>query len=344
MLPGFLQDSSDPVLIVTSASAIVGFNRQAAQVLGLHNTKNPSLAQFLSEGEIKEMLRTTHGSAVDVHLQLPDSTRLHQVAFVLDLASAELSEQRLLVMFKSGGLSDFGQNRREEFLSTVAHDLKNPLGAIFGFSDALLDTDGEPAMSQKQRDVLARIRSTAMRCIDMVKNYQTLSSLQGGSLRIPPMPSNLNAVVRTVVESTWREGPEMPKLCLALASIDLPVRAERIMLDRIVSNLFSNALRYTPPRGTVTVGTRAELNQIFLEVHNTDAIIPAAEIPGIFDRHARASNSAGTTGSGLGLFIVKQITQLFGGQVQASSAEDVGTTFTVTLPLAHEEGILPVTG
>jgi signal transduction histidine kinase len=123
-------------------------------------------------------------------------------------------------------------------------------------------------------------------------------------------------------------------LTVELAKASLPVRVERIQLERIISNLFTNALKYTPAEGTITIKTLSEGGRAIFSINNDAPIIPAEELPYIFDRYKRGASSSGTTGSGLGLHIVKYLLEALKGSVRVRSNKEEGTTFVVSLPLA----------
>lgn len=107
------------------------------------------------------------------------------------------------------------------------------------------------------------------------------------------------------------------------------------LLRQLLLNLVGNALRYTPPGGTVTIATAASDGQALLTVSDTGSGIPAEHLPRIFDRFYRAdkTRSRSEGGSGLGLAICTQMAQLHGGKIEVESREGQGSTFTVSLPL-----------
>jgi signal transduction histidine kinase len=107
---------------------------------------------------------------------------------------------------------------------------------------------------------------------------------------------------------------------------------EKVQLDRILSNIVSNALKYTPPEGAITLKTGITANRIFASVNNTGAFIPQAELATLFDRYTRASTNRGKGGSGLGLYIVKTLVEANGGSVEIESSKEKGVTFTLYFP------------
>ncbi len=223
---------------------------------------------------------------------------------------------------------------REEFLATAAHDLKNPLSAIFGYADALLETSGASQLSEQQKSILGKIRATSARSIDLLRNYQQLSDLSVHRLGLTDAAADLGATCKTVIEECFREDPTAHTVRAVISQESLPVAVNRIPLERILTNLFANALRYTPRGGTITLSTSRAGDLARFEINNSLPIIPMEELPKLFSRRFRGSTSKNTSGTGLGLYIVRTMVKDLGGSVAVKSSEGEGTTFTLDLPLA----------
>jgi signal transduction histidine kinase len=223
---------------------------------------------------------------------------------------------------------------KQEWLTSAAHDLKNPLSAIFGYADTLLDTPAGAGMSPDQRMILGRIRGTASRATELVRNYQHLSLLALKGIAQSGTRSDLNGAIHDLLNTTWREDPEHPRVVVNLLSEALPALIDRLHLDRILSNLFSNALKFSPPNSTVTVRSgRDDSGFAWVSFNNSGAPIAEAELATLFTPFNRLSNSRGKPGSGLGLTIVRRIVDGLGGRISVSSSQEEGTTFTVKLPM-----------
>lgn len=333
MEPAFLQNSSDPVICVSESGSVLWSNAAAQRLLGAGLTLTlPSLDNLIGTSDAERVLRTRHFRALRVSLKTNSGECLKQSLIVADLGGG-LDDSAILLIFKSAPLEDHGVAEREEFLATVAHDIKNPVGAVFGYADTLLDTPAGSGMTERQRDIITRIRATAGRAIDLVRNYQQLLEIREGRLIPGESVIDLNATVSTTTESMWRDDPNGPTITLCLSPTPLMVRAEKIHLERIFSNLFGNAIKFTPRGGAITVTTQKDGGSALLLVHNEGSVIPPADIPHLFSPYSRAANSRGVPGSGLGLYIVQSLAHSIDGSVKVESDAASGTTFTVELPL-----------
>lgn len=329
----FLERCSDPVLLCTEAGAIMWSNAAARRIFRLSSEALPSLSSLLPAEDASKILSTPHFSALPVELACTAGP-LRQTVLSAAVGSGEPGGELYLLTFKSCGLPWQQREQGAEALAMITHDLKNPIGAIFGYADALLDTPIGAGLNEAQHNVIMKIRATAARSIEMLRNCELLFKLDAGSVQRLVKAVDLNEVARHVAEYAWRKEPGTAQLHLALAPGALPVAAERSQLDRIVSNLLTNAVKYTPPDGSIRVATRREQDRAVFEIHNDGRALADEELPLLFERYRRASTSKGTPGTGLGLYITKSLTVLLGGTIAVESAAERGTTFTVTLPLA----------
>lgn len=227
-----------------------------------------------------------------------------------------------------------GELSQDETAALLTHDLKNPIGAIFAYADLLLDSAEGSSLSEKQRSIVGRVRSTANRLLELVRNYQQLLELEKLQVGSGTPIEELNTVAASVLEGFWREESSGPHLSVRLAQHPLPVRLNKVHIDRILSNLLVNALRYTPAGGAIELTTFEDAGWVGLRVHNTGSFIAPEEQARIFEKRTRGSNTGEQPGSGIGLYIVKGITEGSGGSITLESSRDRGTTFTVRLPLA----------
>lgn len=330
-----LEKANNPHLLIDGDGRIVWQNQAACDFLALSVEMNSDIYHFFEAAQVRKILSTEHYSTFDAQFETKSGNQVKQAVLVVDLSGGNPDSLFFLLSLHSRASEQSEILQRAQFLETVAHDLKNPLGAIFGYADALLDTQVGSGLNETQQNVLSRIRNTALRCIEMVRNYQQLLELQSGSILTVNTPLNLNSVVESVISSLWRSGNDSAVLKTELAEPAPMIKARRIQVERIFANLFGNAIKYTPAGENITVRTWNAENAACLSVTNSGAVISEDELPQLFDRYSRASTGQEQSGSGLGLHIVKQLTQKLGGKCQVSSSLEQGTCFTIILPSAR---------
>jgi len=236
------------------------------------------------------------------------------------------------------------ERTRELFLSAVSHDLKSPLTSIQGLAQLLrhqIAQEGTPRSARwvKSLDTLLRSVRSMTRLLDELRDVTRLQL--GQTLDLDRSSTDLTALVQTVVERYQATAPDRIHLQVSALAISGVVDGPR--LERVVTNLVTNALKYSPAGGVVTVRlTREETAggpQAVLVVQDQGIGIPAADIPHVFALFHRGINVVGQIeGTGMGLASAHEIVQRHGGVVTVESQEGVGTTFTVSVPLGSDEG------
>jgi signal transduction histidine kinase len=223
---------------------------------------------------------------------------------------------------------------KTELLSTVSHELRTPLGSIKGYATTLL-SHGNRLRKDEQREFLEIIDSEADRLRELIENLLDLSRLEAGVLRIDRQPVRLGKSAAEVVRKVQLATPEH-ELRLDWPTEDPVVNADQKRIYQVVQNLITNAVKYSPDGGSITLAGTRERRDLVISVADEGLGIPAAEIDRIFDRFHRVQTgvSRGIGGTGLGLAICKGLVEAHGGRIWAESGgEGRGSTFFFTVPL-----------
>jgi signal transduction histidine kinase len=170
----------------------------------------------------------------------------------------------------------------------------------------------------------------------LIDDLFALSQAAVGRLSMRLEPTDAGAVVKRLVETTaplaWRQRQVQ---VLGEYENDTPLaRADAQRLEQIVSNLLGNAVRHTPPGGLVAAAVSTEPSLVRVDVRDTGEGITADEVPHLFERFFRGNGQNGAAGAGLGLALVKELTEAMGGSVEANSTPGEGSCFTIRLPVS----------
>jgi len=218
-----------------------------------------------------------------------------------------------------------------QFTADVSHELRTPITSVRGQLEVALMT----AQSEQQlRDAIQTALEEAERLSDFVKAMLHLSQAESGQLALKREPLDLCPIAREVLDQ-YRPAAEEAGLNL---KIDLPERCaagvDRIQFERLLSNLLSNAINYTPPGGEVRCRLRRSPQGVELSVEDTGRGIPSEHLPRIFERFYRvpSTNTGDARGIGLGLSFVAWIVKAHGGAINVTSEPGRGSRFLVTLP------------
>jgi len=218
---------------------------------------------------------------------------------------------------------------QEDFVSTISHELRTPLGFIKGYSTSLLRQDANWD-EETQKEFLTIIDEEADRLSLLIENVLESARLQSKTLPLRFQPLRLDSVLRDVIMRLRTRHKDLD------VSMDLkpapPIQGDGVRLAQVFENLFTNAIKYAPSAPIIVLLNQVGGN-IIISFMDRGPGIPAESLPLIFDRFYRARNERTITGTGLGLYICKQIIGAHRGKIWAESTPGQGTTFFIELPI-----------
>jgi PAS domain S-box-containing protein len=222
--------------------------------------------------------------------------------------------------------------RKDEFIATLAHELRNPLAPIRTGLEILKRVGELPPQAARTREVMERQLTHMVRLVD---DLLDVSRISRGRLELRLEPITLDQVIQSALEACQ---PAIDAAGHALsveqAAMPLRVHADHTRLAQVVSNLVGNAIRYTPAGGRIEVSTRAEAGQAVIAVTDTGVGIAPGMLERIFDLFTQGSTAQRQGGLGIGLWLVRRLVELHHGQIDATSpGPGQGSVFTVRLPL-----------
>lgn len=232
--------------------------------------------------------------------------------------------------------------QKDEFVSLTSHQLRTPLTAIRLFVEMLSD-EQVGKLNVVQHDYINKVADSTRRMIALVGDFLNNSRIDLGRLRIEPEMTKLDKFVGDYVDELQPVAAER-NIALTYSPNNLPhVPIDRNLYGQIVHNLLTNAIRYTPEGGNVSVAIKGSAKGYILSVADTGIGIPKAAQAKLFQRFFRAENAVlmQGEGSGLGLYLVKKILELTGGSITYETTVGKGTTFHAIIP---HTGMKPAKG
>jgi PAS domain S-box-containing protein len=354
-IDALLEATADGVLGLDLDGRIINLNRAGSELLGFsereldgrdfHDVLHPSnpdgsprrrasssILRALEEGgesrgSAEDVLRRRDGSL------LPVQWSLRPLVDGIEIRGAVLTFTDMTQIREKENALKRAVRVREEVVSVVSHDLRNPLGVVAGAADLLLDLP----LGETERNKQARIiRRSAQRMGRLIQDLLDIARIEAGALVVRPVVEGPRGLLEEI-HATFAPQAEERSVSLDV-QVDQGVPPALVDADRIhqaLANLVSNALKFTPPGGCVRLGASKDDEEgwIVLSVSDTGPGIPDEVRDRLFDRFWQASRHD-RTGSGLGLAIVRGIAEAHGGRVEVSSRPGEGATFSLHLRAA----------
>lgn len=251
-----------------------------------------------------------------------------------DLTERRAAEQNAIADARRLAAAETANVAKSEFLTAMSHELRTPLNAIGGYTDLLTLGLGGPVTPQ-QLDYLERIRRSQQHLMGIIADLLNFSRIEAGQITYDVAPIVLSEVFDSVMPLV--EPQALAKSVSLKRKSDEPgltVVGDRSKVDQIVLNLLSNAIKFTSSGGTITLSTTFTDATASILVADTGRGIPADKLEAIFEPFVQLGRSLSSAheGTGLGLAISRDLARAMKGDLTASSAEEAGSTFKVTLP------------
>lgn len=325
-----LRSMTDGVLTINRYGKIILSNPVAERFLSTwkgqikESTLPPPMQVFFDKviedneehtGDIAEQGRTW----VVVMSPLYDRDQVRGVVAVL----RDVTEERRL------------EKMRKDFVANVSHELRTPLAMLQGYSEALMDDIAETP--EERREIAQVINEESQRMGRLVRELLDLARMEAGHIQIVPTERSLYDFVQRIIRKFQALAREKQVHLSAKIEENLPcIYWDGDKIEQVLTNLIDNAIRHTPPEGSVCVHVYEQDGMIHLDVEDTGSGIPEEDLPFVFERFYKADKArtrGQSGGTGLGLSIVKHLVNAHGGNVSVKSQLGVGTVFMVELPV-----------
>lgn len=231
---------------------------------------------------------------------------------------------------------------KSEFISLASHQLRTPLSAIKTYTHMLSDGYmGE--LNDSQRKALATIVGASNRMNELISTLLNITRIESGTIAVSKKQQSINQLIDEVMPELelMAAGKNIALKVIRRGSGNTSIRTDGLIVKEVVTNLVSNAIKYTPESGTVDIIVRPQRYHVMVEVHDSGWGIPVQAQDQVFTKFFRAPNivKQETTGTGLGLYMVKGLLDTLGGDIWFKSTENKGTSFFFTLPRSRSRRI-----
>jgi two-component system phosphate regulon sensor histidine kinase PhoR len=337
---------TDGVLVTNLERQLVLWNASAVKMLKLTGTDESGhpLDRYIKNASLVESVEnilTSKDEAVsmlsrELHVEDPKSVLMAALAPVRDEQGELLGA--VTVLRDITKLKEI-ENIKSQFVSMVAHELRAPLAAVEGWLDVVIsgEADGDKTL---ERQWLQRAKERSRSLLALVNDLLEINKIEAGKVAQKMEPVEVAQVIRKTIDFLR---PEADKRRISFAvnlPADLPaVPADLQDMEKLFTNLISNAIKYNVDNGSVTVGDTVDENYVGIHIQDTGIGIAEDDLPKIFDDFFRVENeqTSHISGTGLGLTIAKKIVDSHFGHIEVKSQPNRGSTFSVYLPYMKQK-------
>jgi len=328
------------VVVVNNKGEVLLMNPAAEKLL--NTNKEDKVGKPLSEGATDEQLFSMAKKASidgdsDIVIDGKENTKK-----ILRSSSAVIEDENGQTVGMVTVLNDVTKQKeldemKDQFLSNVTHELRNPIGAIKQSISVILEETAGP-LTDPQKKFLTNAKRNLERLGNLIDDILDLAKLESKKMEVNFKSTSIADLISEVCDTldTWVKNKE-----IALIK-EIPENLSEIEIDpdriiQVLLNIISNAIKFTPKGGSITISVKLSdsKDQVTISIADTGVGIPKNDLPKIFGKfHQAANRKAGdTSGTGLGLSIAQEIVQLHGGKISVESEEGKGTTFIFVLPI-----------
>lgn len=339
-IDAILKSIGDGLIVTDQQNQIILFNQTAKALLQIDDSQE----QILDIGEtvegnllaskVQEILNgDKEGASID--LESYDSSQQHTRTIQARFSPIYDNNQPSSVITTLQDVTRIREMERlkSEFISTAAHELRTPLTAIMGFAELLLLNDNLPAKSQHEYLNIITEKSEALATI--VDELLDLSRIEAGRIiTLDRQQHTLDTVVQPFINQ-YRDSCPTHQIVTDFNDLETNLYIDKNKLTQAIENILSNAIKYSPKGGTITIKTHKTATNFIITVSDQGIGMTAAQLERIFDKFYRVdSSNTAVGGLGIGLSIVKNIIESHHGTIQVNSELGVGSSVDITLPLA----------
>lgn len=321
---GFAGGAIGLVMAATASFTLVFLHRTSPQVAAYPIAEQISIVQFYYA--VIGFTIIMAGAALDDRLKLES-----WLATVVKRSEASREEALL-----AKEVAERASTAKSSFLANMSHELRTPLNAVMGFSELIKDEYFGPVGDNRYREYAGLIHGAGSHLLDLITDILDMSKIEAGKVELHREPVSSIQMVRDCAE-LLEERASSAGLELHVETAHAPhtVDADRRALKQILLNLLSNAIKFTPPGGSVTISARTEGRFCAFSVTDTGIGIAASDLKRLGNPFVQLGNDDGSKpGTGLGLALVRALTEMHGGTLRVESNLGKGTTVAVTIPVA----------
>lgn len=324
LLESIVNSLSDGIVIVDEKLKIINTTPKIKKWFECENPEGKFLHEFM---DIQNTDKIKNLNQENISIKQSPATK-----FLISSQTLKTNEQNLYILVIKDVTKDHEiEALKEDFVATLTHDLKVPIVAESNIIDFLLDGKfGET--NDKQKIALKNIQSSNHELLELVQIVLETYKIKDKGIQLLKENFNLNNFIQSIIEEMLPIANQANITINYQPSQNIDINADIMQMTRVIKNLISNAISHSNTKEKIDIITKQENNKTFISVIDYGQGISKEELPLIFNKYYSATNKFRKIGTGLGLYLSKQIILSHGGDITVNSEENVKTEFCITLP------------
>ncbi|MBN2010601.1 HAMP domain-containing protein [candidate division KSB1 bacterium] len=342
-----IKNIADGVIVTDPRNKILVINSVAEQWFEINEGDvfdTPIEIHFNPYPELLDLINNVReqGNHSDVSVEIHYKPKKNRKEIVLQAKAARVVGKDgkligIVTIFRDITREKEIDRMKTELVSMVAHELRSPLTSISGFSELLLDSSITKDQSKEYAEI---ILTESSRLGELINKFLDISRIEAGKSQVHKVPLNMCYVIHNIVEMNIYQANKKKIDVHINVPEDVPqILADKEMMEEVSLNLFSNAIKYSPPKTNIYINAQVAQDELILEFKDEGFGISEESLGKIFDKFYRVTDNdkvKDITGSGLGLSLVKEIIETHHGSIWVESELGKGSSFFISLPIAND--------
>jgi len=317
------------VLILNINKEVVMLNKSATDILKISNSATTNGQHFINLIRDSD-LEAVVDKCIKTWQPQTGTVKLVGTGQYLEIKSTLINEKILVTLQDITNVRRL-EKVRQDFIANVSHELRTPIASLKAIVETL--QNGAIANKNVAKDFLNRMQVEADKLAQMVNELSELTRIESDNFSLRVHPIDMDVVIKRTTERLKAQAERAQIQVKLEVPQNIPtVLGDDNRLEQVLVNILHNAIKFTPPRGIITVAAKSESDNLLISVNDTGIGIPPDDLPRIFERFYKVDKARSGGGTGLGLAIAKHIIIAHNGRIWAESTENKGSTFFFTLP------------
>lgn len=343
-----IENMNEGILVLNKESRILTVNSMAMMILSIKD-EDPSgknIFTLVNPGEKRNLVKLISEKENGTHEIKTEESRKEyfykvSISELRDDSAGNLDDEERkigkIVVFNDITMEKEMEKIKNDFISMVTHDIKNPLNTIILNSTFLIEKSGKGKKENIEK-FLKMINESGKKILKLIDEFMNLSRIEAGIIKLNFQKTNFSHFLGDIIQNNTRRAENKGiKVELNLPSKPVIFEFDQFQLERVCNNLLDNAIKFTQKGGTINIEVTEDESRVITRFSDNGAGIDEKELPRLFEKYFRARSSGNIKGTGLGLAIAKSIIEAHGGEIYVESRIAEGTTFLFYIPLKPEK-------